>query len=104
MHDQVIFFINKFKAMYPKEIQDAFLYGNCFWFAQILKQRFDGSVYYLQINNHFITKIDTRYYDISGEVVNCAEKQDLISWQEYCLTEPRCASRVYRNCVMLLDE
>ena len=33
---EVLSFINKFKYKYEKEIVDTFMYGYCYWFANIL--------------------------------------------------------------------
>ena len=63
----IINFINNFKKMHPTEIEDVFSNGYCYWFATILSERFfKGEIYYLPIANHFITKIDNEFYDISG--------------------------------------
>lgn len=57
-------FIIDFKEMHPKEIEDVFLHGYYYWFAKILELRFEGTIYYLPIDNHFITKIDNNFYNI----------------------------------------
>lgn len=43
--------------------------GNCYYFAIILKERFNGIIYYDVINSHFITLIDNIYYDFNGIII-----------------------------------
>lgn len=103
MHDDIIFFINKFKCMDQKTIEDVFLYGNCYWFAQILVNRFQNEnpeLYYLPIDGHFVTKINGKLYDISGEVIT---DRVLISWNDLQKDEPELAKRIYSNCAMFID-
>jgi hypothetical protein len=45
---------------------DKWLTGNCYYFAIILKERFNGIIYYDVINSHFITLIDNIFYDFNG--------------------------------------
>ncbi len=41
--------------------------GNCFWFALILKTRFDkGEIWYEPIRGHFIFKFGVYFYDWTG--------------------------------------
>ena len=64
MNEQVLKFINDFKKQYPKELEDVFSNGYCYWFAMILNSRFgviDTEIYYLPIQNHFITKIQDKF-------------------------------------------
>lgn len=66
--DIVETFISRFKFNYKKELEYIFTSGNCYYFAVILKDRFNGEIYYLPIENHFISKINNKYYDITGEI------------------------------------
>ena len=69
MNDQVLEFIKKFKFIHAKELEDVFLYGNCYYFALILRHRFKYSkIMYDQSCGHFTTKIKGRLYDITGDV------------------------------------
>ena len=36
---------------------------NCYYFAMILKDRFNGEIYYDVINGHFLTLIKYKLYD-----------------------------------------
>ena len=64
-------------------------------------QRFGGEAYYLPIENHFITKIDGRYYDIAGEITQFEEPA--VEWSSFRETEPKWADRIYRYCALLQD-
>ena len=75
-------FINKFKFLNPPAADDLFLYGDCYYFAVILKERFKdrATIKYLIIDNHFITEIDGRMYDIRGDITNSVDYKQLIDW------------------------
>ena len=96
MLNDVLRFINKFKELHPSELEDAFLHGNCYWFAKILADRFHGVIYYLPINNHFITYIGMQYYDISGKVI---PDEEAVRWSSFQLIEPFEADRIKRDCI-----
>ena len=89
-------FINNFKSSNPKEIEKNFLFGNCYWFAFILAERFGGEIYYLPIKNHFITKINEIFYDITGKV---ALEERAYKWTTYKTFDPLEANRIERDCI-----
>lgn len=95
--NEVLSFINAFKSSHPREIEDCFLHGNCYWFAHILAERFKGGViYYLPIDNHFVCFVGGKYYDISGEVkVN----YPYYAWNFYKVIEPLESHRIIRDCI-----
>jgi len=97
---KVINFINHFKEMYPKQIEDMFLHGLCYWFSHILKTQFDGEQYYDPVGGHFITKIEDHFYDIRGNVDNeyLGENEDIVNWNEYQEYEDLDSSRVIKYC------
>lgn len=78
----VLDFINHFHKSSPTdEITKIFTEGCCYWFAHILHSRFPNSVImYDPVINHFVTKIDERLYDITGDVT---EQYNVISWDGY---------------------
>ena len=94
--NEVLKFIDKFKFIHKKEIEEVFTTGNCYYFALILKERFEGSIYYLPIENHFITYIGVQYYDISGKVI---PDEEAIRWTSFQLIEPFEADRIKRDCI-----
>lgn len=103
MHNEVMYFIHKFKELNESAIEDVFLHGNCYWFAQILIQRFpkQSELYYMEIDGHFITKICDRFYDISGEVTDLQEVPT--RWSVLKSVEPLRSDRIYRNCALFID-
>lgn len=97
LSNQIITFINDFKAMHPKEIEDVFLYGYCYYFAKILEHRFNGEIYYLPIMNHFITKINGDFYDIKGLILYTSEEPYL--WENYDEVDVIEYNRIVRDCI-----
>jgi hypothetical protein len=96
MEREVLNFITKFKNIHPKALEDAFLYGNCYWFAHILNTRFGGRIVYLPVDNHFILQYHNKFYDITGEVeVN----QVWYYWDDYRQIEPTHSKRIIRDCI-----
>ena len=76
-------FINKFKHLHSTEAEDLFLYGDCYYFAIIIKERFPNAVIkYLIIDNHFITEINGRLYDIRGDITDIIDNSQLITWSD----------------------
>lgn len=98
----ILEFINNFKRLHPQEIEDCFLCGNCYWFAQILQLRFGGQICYLPIENHFLAKIGERYYDISGEITEFSEKVYL--WEEYMWQDELETQRIIKYCILQYGE
>jgi hypothetical protein len=95
---EVVDFITDFKAMHPAEVEDVFLHGYCYWFAKILEERFEGIIYYMPIDNHFITRIGKEYYDIRGKL-NGDEFNPCCPWSEYKHTDSLEVGRIYRDCI-----
>lgn len=101
MKDKVLHFINGYKKIDVKNIEYAFNHGNCYWFAFILHTMFQGEIYYLPIENHFICKIGDDFYDINGlvdESLNYRMDQ-CYSWEEWQKIEPTDSSRVIKYCI-----
>lgn len=67
----VIRFISRFTntGKYDQVIE-AFTCGCCFWFAQILSERFGGTILFDDIEGHFATKIGERVYDVRGDITH----------------------------------
>lgn len=97
MKEQIEHFIFNFIEQHPGELTDSFLYGNCYWFALILVQRFGGSIAYLPIENHFLAFIAGRLYDVTGEVL---PEEEVVDWREYQKIEPTHAARIYKDCIL----
>lgn len=94
-------FIESFKSGFDKkEIEDCFLYGNCWYFSLILMNRFESlnpEVYYDPVMNHFVTKIEDKFYDISGEVSNNNKYE---SWVEFKKKEPNIVKQIENDCIL----
>lgn len=89
-------FIDKFKFIYKQELEYVFTSGNCYYFAVILKEHFNGEIYYLPIENHFICKIDKEYYDITGKA-KFNEKP--YKWSELETYDNLLYRRIIRDCI-----
>lgn len=94
--NEILKFIEKFKFKYKEELVEVFTTGNCYYFAIILKERFNGEIYYMPIINHFICKIENKYYDITGEV-NPSEHP--YKWSEYKLEDKKHTNSITKYCI-----
>lgn len=94
LDDKISEFISR---RFPHE--DKWLNGNCYWFALILCEAFSLSLYYLEIENHFIAKDEAtgHYYDWSGRI-GLTEKP--ISWSDLSKRDDLLADRIIRDCVL----
>ncbi len=84
-----------------KEIEELFLQGGCYYFAKLLANKFYGEVWYLPVDNHFVTLIDGTLYDIGGKVLKGIEV--LYNWDYYQRIEPEDAKRVTKNCIEAIN-
>ena len=75
----------EFFKWYDKEnvLINTFTKGYCYKFAVILKDRFDGEIFYEPIEGHFITKIGSKYWDIRGDVTSLYRNKELYSKEVY---------------------
>ena len=66
-HDKVMKLINAVASSFP-DAPIIYQYGACYSFYKILKSVFpDATAYETKDNNHVVTKIEGRFYDIKGE-------------------------------------
>lgn len=72
--------------------------GNCYYFALILKDRFNGSIYYEPIMGHFITKIDNVFYDWHGVFVP-ERLEVLVKWDGYEVIDSLHYARIKEDCL-----
>lgn len=71
MKDKVLKYIKNFKCYDKNDVLvNTFSKGYCYQFAVILKERFDGVILYDPIEGHFITLINDRLFDITGDVTD----------------------------------
>lgn len=62
-------FIANFKKGFDEDyLENVFLNGNCYHFALILKEMYDGEIIYDPHEQHFVIKVYNKYYDIRGEI------------------------------------
>lgn len=93
-------FIENFKKGFDSDyLEDVFLNGNCYHFALILKEMYDGDIIYDPHENHFVTKIEDMYYDITGKVHQPMDEypwEDMedIDYEEYALVKHDCVYKI----------
>ena len=89
--EQVLNFIRRFP--------DAnWLTGNCYYFAVILKNRFnEGEIYYDVIDGHFVFKLNQIFYDWTGIV----DPIKPISWNKFKFQYDRLQyEKILQNCIL----
>ena len=115
--EKINYFIENFKTRNGdkswKTIEDFFLEGCCFWFAQILKARFPfGKILYDLKNNHFVfyggddLNIEKNgIFDIRGEVTNAYLPRILngsvVEWSKY--EDFSHKKRLWRDCIAFTE-
>lgn len=94
MQNDVLEFINRrFK------IDCNWVDGNCFFFAVILKSRFqDGEIFYDVINGHFVFKYQNNFYDWNGLYHH--SDTILISWDGFDNYDVLQKKTIIRDCIM----
>lgn len=95
-------FINQFKAYGPNVI-DCFLNGMCYYFAQILKMRFNAEIMYDPVINHFAARANGRIYDITGDITNDT-KYHWYEWNIYEHLDELETQRIYRDCILKKED
>jgi len=99
MKEEVFGFISRFTNNGKfQQVITAFTCGCCYWFAQILCERFaqySPVLVYDEVMNHFATEICGRVYDISGDVT---DQFDWSPWED--LNDSSLRKRIIRDCVM----
>lgn len=88
-------FIRKFKFKYSDELEEVFTSGNCYYFALILKEKFSGEIYYLPIDNHFICRVMSSYYDITGRI---EPTEHPVKWSDF-KSDKTWRRRIIRDCI-----
>lgn len=77
MENKVLEFINK---RFLKD--NNWLKGNCYYFALILKDRFNGTILYDVIDGHFVTLINNIKYDWTG-IISEYGKHYYVEWDKF---------------------
>lgn len=93
MENKVLEFIRR---RFPNDCH--WLDGNCYYFAMILRERFDGVIMYDVIRGHFVTKIDGFLYDWHGIVDESDGK--FIEWYRFNEYDSLQLERVVEGCIL----
>ena len=91
---------NFLKRFHPKDqtVDYVFTSGCCYWFALILNTRFpDSKIMYEPVLNHFVTEIDGRLYDVTGDVTS--KYTNIVEWDTYALDDDLYRNRIIRDCI-----
>lgn len=72
--------------------------GNCYYFAIILKDRFNGTLYYDPVDGHFLCKIGSNFYDYTGKVE--IDESILYNWTCYQEQDELNYQHIVRDCCM----
>lgn len=71
--------------------------GNCYYFALILKDRFQGTILYDVIYGHFVCRIDDTYFDYNGVVE--LNGRHLVEWDSFDEYDSEQKQRIIRDCL-----
>lgn len=82
----------------PVNIESKYMNGDCYPFAKALVKKFQGTLYYLPIDNHFVAYIDGHFFDIRGLLTEDQVSPNF-TWSEYQLIEPLDAERTEYYCI-----
>lgn len=114
MNDPVIEFM---KRRFPKSANSDsnWLNGNCFYFASILKERFNGEIVYDTCCGHFMTMINEYLYDANGVNYKLSRKEielfsnnieldlefgsHIVKWDEFEKYDSLQKERIIRDCI-----
>lgn len=85
-----------------QEVIDTFSCGCCYWFADILWNRFcldaeECTVLYDPVINHWACQINGTVYDITGIVTS--DEYHWESWVEFQYEDELLTKRLYRDCI-----
>ena len=94
MRKDVLYFIKKFESA-----QQLFMEGRCYWFAFILKERFDGKMMYNQIMNHWACLIDNQLYDATGQI----DSEGFYVWPDVVTNDDLLYNRLVAQCINYTD-
>ena len=96
---EILKFINEFQT---KETMHLFTNKCCYWFAQILINRFGGEIWYSDVNYHFyaaihITPNKRQLFDITGLSSDLTAQP----FMNYAINEPSYTRCVIRDSVLI---
>lgn len=92
---EVLGFISNFRGC-----EEAFTSGCCYWFAYILSGRFpEGQVVLAVQENHFLTRVGGRLYDVTGDVTELYAGSFVLAWSDMAAYDELQYGRLLRDCV-----
>ena len=103
LHPTVMKFIARFTNNGKRqEVIDTFSCGCCYWFADILWNRFyfdaeECTVLYDPIINHWACQINGIIYDITGVITS--NKYQWEPWIKFQYKDELLTKRLYRDCI-----
>lgn len=71
--------------------------GNCYWFAAILKMKFNLAAFYQPIKGHFVAGDGKRFYDWTGRVMDVDEDAPIL-FEELWYKDRSWAARIFHDC------
>lgn len=89
---EILYFIDRFRSA-----RGTFLFGCCYWFAEILETRFNGRKMYHPVLNHFACEIDGLLFDVTG-VINPEGFED---WYLFMGKDELETERIIRDCIRM---
>lgn len=92
MNEQVIEFARRFGNVDWNN-------GNCYYFAVMLRTRFNGSVFYDTIAGHFVCRIYDKFYDSNGEYTPC-NPNAVILWRNFREYDKLQYIRIVNGCIL----
>lgn len=105
--EEILYFISHFQN--PGTIE-TFTHGCCYWFANILDNRFnsfgyESGIWYNSVDNHFATMIFTnegpKLFDITGELQITDEWE---SWWDFTFKDSLLTERIINDCIDKIKE
>lgn len=97
---EILKFINYFR-----DGKEMFLYGRCYWFAIILKERFDkqcgATIMYDPVMNHWATYITgAGLFDASGQI----DDKGFVIWSTYKMYDKEHIKRLEAQCINYTED
>lgn len=84
--------------------RDCFTDGCCYWFGHILQARFGARLFYLYEEGHFVSEINGRFYDVTGDVTEQYGQRPMLPWNEIESLDGNWYKQIVRDCVLKLPD
>ena len=94
-------FISDFKQYeHSFVLYNTFVYGYCYYFAVVLKARFEQAEIMYHHTNHYMVKIDGKLYDITGDCTEQYNDGMLCRWDDLKIEDDLLYNRLVRDCII----